>query len=101
MAVVNIKGQEPGEVKALIAAGRMVYIGRAMGWSWGFKRSKWHNPKEHGKGLEAVNKYRDYILNKPELLSDLHELKGKDLACWCKPEPCHGDVLEELLRQEG
>jgi hypothetical protein len=21
------------------------------------------------------------------------ELKGKDLACWCAPELCHGDVL--------
>jgi hypothetical protein len=25
------------------------------------------------------------------------ELRGKDLACWCKPgEPCHADVLLEL-----
>lgn len=27
----------------------------------------------------------------------LHELRGKNLACWCKPgEPCHADVLLEL-----
>lgn len=27
----------------------------------------------------------------------LHELAGRDLACWCKPgEPCHADVLLEL-----
>ena len=25
------------------------------------------------------------------------ELRGKNLACWCKPgEPCHADVLLEL-----
>ena len=24
------------------------------------------------------------------------ELKGKTLGCWCKPYPCHGDVLAEL-----
>lgn len=25
------------------------------------------------------------------------ELRGKDLACWCKPgEACHGDVLLEI-----
>lgn len=27
----------------------------------------------------------------------LEELRGKNLACWCKPgEPCHTDVLMEL-----
>lgn len=27
----------------------------------------------------------------------VHELRGKNLACWCKPgEPCHADVLLEL-----
>lgn len=27
----------------------------------------------------------------------LDELRGKNLACWCKPgEPCHADVLLEL-----
>lgn len=27
----------------------------------------------------------------------LDDLRGRDLACWCKPgEPCHADVLLEL-----
>ena len=27
----------------------------------------------------------------------LHELRGKNLACWCKlDEPCHADVLLKL-----
>jgi hypothetical protein len=31
------------------------------------------------------------------LLADLHELRGKNLACWCREgEPCHADVLLEL-----
>ena len=35
------------------------------------------------------------------LSADLHELRGKDLACWCKPgEPCHADVLIEVANQE-
>lgn len=29
------------------------------------------------------------------------ELRGKNLACWCKPgEPCHGDVLLEIANAE-
>jgi hypothetical protein len=25
------------------------------------------------------------------------ELKGKILVCWCKPLPCHGDVLKAYV----
>jgi hypothetical protein len=52
---------------------------------------------------ESIEKYREYILNNPELLAKLPELKGKVLGCWCKEDnknvPCHGDVLIELLNQ--
>lgn len=68
-----------------------IYIGRG---------SKWGNPFEIGKDgtrEEVIEKYRLYILNKPELLNSLPELKGKTLGCFCKPKPCHGDVLIELL----
>lgn len=31
----------------------------------------------------------------------LEPLRGKDLACWCKPgDPCHADVLLELANAE-
>jgi Domain of unknown function (DUF4326) len=30
------------------------------------------------------------------LINDIHELRGKDLACWCAPEACHGDLLRRL-----
>lgn len=28
---------------------------------------------------------------------DLEPLRGKRLACWCHPLPCHGDVIVEWL----
>lgn len=28
------------------------------------------------------------------------ELRGKNLACWCKDSPCHADVLLELANEE-
>lgn len=35
------------------------------------------------------------------ILARLPELRGKNLACWCKPgEPCHADVLLELANME-
>lgn len=68
-----------------------IYIGRG---------SKWGNPFEIGKDgtrEEVIEKYRTYLLNKPELLKALPELRGKTLGCFCKPKPCHGDILVELL----
>lgn len=49
---------------------------------------------------EALSKYKEYVLASPELMANLDELDGKVLGCFCKPEPCHGDVLLSLLSQK-
>lgn len=81
-----------------------VYIGRG---------SKWGNPFTHiptggtkatylvGSRAEAIEAYKEWITkgNGKHLLNDLHELKGKTLGCFCKPQACHGDVLVELIQQ--
>jgi hypothetical protein len=69
-------------------------------------KSKWHNPytveKTNGKEVpgsreKAIHQYREYILNRPELLRLIPiELKDKTLGCWCKPNKCQGDILVEL-----
>lgn len=33
-------------------------------------------------------------------MARLPELQEKTLVCWCKPNPCHGDVLIELLKEQ-
>ena len=67
-----------------------IYIGRP---------SKWGNPfmmgGAGGTREEVVQKFREYIMDSP-LRNDLHELRGKVLACWCAPLLCHGDILAEL-----
>lgn len=80
-----------------------IYIGRP---------SKWGNPFSHlqKKTLakyvvntreESIEAYRKWITEGEGqyLLKDLHELKGKVLGCWCKPQSCHGDVLAELVER--
>ena len=33
--------------------------------------------------------------------SDVAELRGKDLACWCPlDQPCHADVLLEIANRQ-
>lgn len=89
MKVVNIKNNEPYDV----------YIGRG---------SKYGNPFTHLQHLggnliivdsreEAISRYKEWILEQPELISLAKiELKNKILACYCKPLPCHGDILLEI-----
>lgn len=78
--------------------GDRVYIGRP---------SKWGNPFSHRDGTiakyrvatrkEALTRYEKYLLDSPELMESLHELKGKVLVCWCKPKACHGDILKKYV----
>src|SRR5436190_21235537 len=82
-----------------------VYIGRDMSfWIKGAKGSKWRNPFNSKKlGLQkCLNLYTNYIKNNKELLSQLDELDGKVLGCWCREDNtkdviCHGDILVELI----
>jgi hypothetical protein len=82
-----------------------VYIGRFHRSRYGFfLRSRWHNPFKVGKDGSregVIELYKSYVLSHPELASSLHELKNKRLGCWCKPEPCHGDALVELIEHLG
>jgi hypothetical protein len=33
----------------------------------------------------------------PVFAAELKKLKGKVLACWCSPNPCHGDVIAAVV----
>jgi hypothetical protein len=74
-----------------------VYVGRG---------SKWGNPFpfEHQRYLGkawAVDAYAHWLATSLKgmalLRNHLHELRGKNLACWCRAgEPCHADLLLAL-----
>jgi len=82
-----------------------VYIGRAMP-RFGLRESKWANPFKLRRGAtyeerkEAIARYERH-LHESGLIRDVHELRGKDLVCWCAPSPCHGDVLLRLANGES
>jgi len=73
--------------------------------------STWGNPYSHKRGTkaeflvgsrkEAVEKYENYLINNPELMNSILELKGKTLGCWCKPKSCHGDILVKWAESNG
>ena len=40
------------------------------------------------------------IARRRRVLASLHELRGKNLACWCSPsQACHADLLLELINR--
>jgi hypothetical protein len=70
------------------------------------EQSMFANPFKIGKDgtrEEVIQKYKIYMSNKIEseyvLRQHLLELEGKNFGCWCHPEPCHGDVLLELIQK--
>ena len=85
----------------------LVRIDRKTGWGNPYRKGP------HGSRLAVIELYRAHLrrfLRSGEIgLEDLAALDGKRLACWCAPQPCHGDVLkdaaawavQELRRRKG
>ena len=98
-----------------------VQLSRAKGWRMPEntvkvdRTTRWGNPFSVGDRVqsdpsqpvavcfsqaEAVQAFRDLIT--ADVMAAFRakiftELRGKNLACWCKPgDPCHADVLLEL-----
>lgn len=72
-----------------------VYIGRG---------SLWGNPYvigKHGSREFVIACYKDWFLTKlagdPKFREETHKLRGKVLGCFCKPKPCHGDIIAKFL----
>ena len=64
--------------------------------------SIWGNPYKIGKDgtrNEVIEKYYHYIKSSNYLMSKIHRLRGRTLGCYCKPKPCHGDVLVKILEE--
>lgn len=74
-----------------------VYIGReGRGYS-----SEFGNPFSSLPRLTAIDTYEKHIRNKlktdPGFKWRLLRLRGQRLGCFCKPQPCHGDVLVKII----
>lgn len=97
-----------------------VYIGRAAPGEWAHDmtdRYNYGNPFSTmpdsmasvrvSSHKEAITAYKQWLqgthwhavepARRQWILDTLHELKGKTLGCFCKPKPCHGDILVEML----
>jgi hypothetical protein len=91
--VLNLRGRNGAVPEGAVYIGDRLYRG-----PWHLPKSKWANPYKIGRDgtrEEVIAKFECHIYDSG-LFSDIHELRGHDLACWCTPEPCHGDLLLKL-----
>lgn len=90
-----------------------VVVSRPSKWGnpfdWREAQAEWGGSDDEARAA-VVGIYRDWLtMTEPErfpahlrarrvaILADLSTLRGKSLACWCKPNsPCHADVLLDL-----
>lgn len=94
MRVINIRNA-PSNWRA---SADFVYIGR--GGLFG-------NPivlkKENERG-STLKQFKVYFYGRlntdPVFKQKVLELKGKTLVCFCKPYPCHGDIIADWLNNQ-
>lgn len=92
--VINIKNDSSFDKKNP----KYEYIGR--GSYWGNPYSLLDNNFDDIDRSSVLSQFKydfdtDSFVNKKK--SEIHKLTGKRLACFCKPKPCHGDILANYL----
>jgi transcriptional regulator with XRE-family HTH domain len=90
--VVTLRGPHNNLIEWADQAGLYMRIDRRTEWGNPFEM-----PADGDRGTVIANYAAHYLPHKPSLLSKLETLQGKALGCWCAPEPCHGNVLVEML----
>lgn len=98
MKVINIKDAPLGWEDD----SNYVYIGRSgkgrSGYFGNPIKLKTGQPK--GSTLQEYSDWLDVkVKDDPEFRERLLSLKGKTLVCFCKPGPCHGDVILQKINE--
>lgn len=74
-----------------------VYIGRGTPWGNPFAISYDDGPDR----ADVISKYKEFFDQKIEsdetFRKGILAMRGLRLACFCKPSPCHGDVIANYL----
>lgn len=62
-----------------------------------------HDIYDDAERKRVIDAYRKYFLERVdedvEFRTAVLDLRGKKLACFCAPKPCHGDVIVKWLEE--
>lgn len=80
-----------------------VYIGRAGRGHDGYFGNPFRLTAEWERG-EVLTQYAVWFYERvekdPEFRRRVLALRGKRLGCFCKPKPCHGDIIAAWLEKQ-
>ena len=88
----------------------VINVARPTKWGNPFNWQEFKTTNHPEKRRMAVERYEKWLKGeldvyrdeRDEILESIHELTGKDLACWCPLDgPCHADVLLRLANSGG
>lgn len=55
-----------------------------------------------GDRQQVLRKYKRWLMDKvledDHFREELMKLKGKNLGCWCHPENCHANIIQEMIQ---
>lgn len=99
--VINLKGRRDDPAFDPALNPDVVYVGRDAWWGRGRKLAghplaNRFSVKKYGRDA-ALGFYRQWLPTVPNLEELLEQLRGRVLACWCAPEPCHCHIIAEEL----
>ena len=94
--VINLNDID--DVETFLGKEANMYIGRKHD---GIEASPWQNPyslKDYD--IESALKlYKEHVMNTPQLMDSLDDLRDRNLCCWCSNAYlCHAKVLLDLLK---
>ena len=87
----NIKGKPFCDKLLAYPAGSYVRYGQIIK-CYIIPESPFHNP--YKRSSNVIGNFEEYLLKNKALLNKLSTLQNaKEIGCWCKPKPCHGDTI--------
>jgi len=99
MKTTAVHIREPHDFKACRSSKGEIPNPPAAGWAGNPFVLK--NVNDDAERDEVIAKYREYFykrINSDETFRNaILSLKGKRLACFCKPKACHTDIIVEYL----
>jgi len=92
--------------KEFVRNSNQIYIGRGSPWGNPFTHLALSRTKAQSQVAteeESMVRYeawlRERLAKEPGLKQELLKPDGHELVCYCKPRPCHGDILIKLIEE--
>ena len=85
-----------------IGRGGVIFIDKKRFSTQAFKFTNPYKVGKHRTREEVIDKYKTYITQQlkddKKFQKELVSIKGKNIGCWCYPDPCHGNVLLDFIK---